>query len=91
LKLLPKTQVQTIQQCSGHDGSWSMKKEYYEISLDAGKKLFKAIEKEKPALVASDCSLAHLHIEEGTGEEALHPIEIIYKAMGLTTYTKEAK
>jgi Fe-S oxidoreductase len=87
LKLLPGTEVQTIQQCSGHDGSWSMKKEYYEISLGVGKKLFKAIEKEKPTLVASDCSLAHLHIEEGTGEKALHPIEIIYKAMGLTTYT----
>ena len=91
LKMLPSVEVQTVQQCSGHDGSWSMKKEYYEISLDVGKKLFKAIsssgsQPETHAIVASDCSLAHLHIEEGTGEEALHPIEIVYKAMGLTKY-----
>jgi glycerol-3-phosphate dehydrogenase subunit C len=86
LKLLPNTQVQTVQQCSGHDGSFSMKKEYYQISLHEGRKLFKAIEKEKPAVVASDCSLAHLHIEEGTDEQALHPIEIVYQAMGLTQF-----
>ncbi len=84
MKLIPGVQVTMVQQCSGHDGAWSSKKEYYQISLDVGKKLFKAIDKEKPAPVASDCSLAHLHIEEGTGEKALHPIEIVYKAMGLS-------
>lgn len=88
LKLIPGSAVTMIQQCSGHDGSFSMKQEYYEISLDAGKKLFKAIEKEKPAQVASDCSLAHLHIEEGTGEIAVHPIEIVYQAMGFTKHLK---
>ena len=89
LKLIPGVEVNTVQQCSGHDGSFSMKKEYYEISIESGKKLFKGIEKDRPSLVASDCSLAHLHIEEGTGEEALHPIEIIYMAMGLDTYSKD--
>jgi len=84
MKLIPGVTVTMVQQCSGHDGAWSSKKEYYEISLDVGKKLFKAIEKDKPATVASDCSLAHLHIEEGTGERAMHPIEIVYKAMGLS-------
>ncbi len=84
MKLIPGVTVTMVQQCSGHDGSWSAKKEYYEISLDVGKKLFKAIDKDKPATVASDCSLAHLHIEEGTGEHAQHPIEIVYRAMGLT-------
>jgi glycerol-3-phosphate dehydrogenase subunit C len=84
MKMIPGLTVTMVQQCSGHDGSWSSKKEYYDISLDVGKKLFKAIDKDKPAPVASDCSLAHLHIEEGTGEHALHPIEIIYKAMGMS-------
>ncbi len=86
LKLIPGLEVTMVQQCSGHDGSWSSKKEYYEISLDVGKKLFTAIEKNKPAPVAGDCTLAHLHIEEGTGERALHPIEVVYRAMGLTTH-----
>ena len=84
MKMIPGVQVTTVQQCSGHDGSWSAKKEFYEISLDVGKKLFKAIEKDKPTQVASDCTLAHLHIEEGTGELSKHPIEILHKAMGLS-------
>jgi Fe-S oxidoreductase len=84
LKLIPGVTVNMIQQCSGHDGSWSMKKEYYEISLEVGKKLFHAIEKETPTTVVSDCVLAHLHIEEGTEMNPLHPIEVLYRAMGLT-------
>jgi Fe-S oxidoreductase len=90
LKLIPGVEVTTMQQCSGHDGSFSMKTEFYDISLEAGKKLFKAIEKEKPATVASDCSLAHLHIEEGTGEVAIHPVEIVYQAMGFTKFLQKA-
>ncbi len=86
LKLIPGAEVTAIQQCSGHDGSFSMKEEYYQISLDAGKKLFKAIEKEPAAMVASDCSLAHLHIDQGAHKDAVHPIEIVYKAMGFTKH-----
>ncbi len=86
MKLIPGLKVTMVQQCSGHDGSWSSKKEYYEISLDVGKKLFKAIDKEKPAMVAGDCTLAHLHIEEGTGEQSLHPIEVVYRALGMTKH-----
>ncbi len=88
MKMIPGVTVTMVQQCSGHDGAWSAKKEYYEISLDVGKKLFKAIDKDKPTIVAGDCTLAHLHIEEGTGEHALHPIEIVYKALGLNNITK---
>ena len=83
LKLIPGVKVETVQQCSGHDGSWSMKKEYYQISLDFGKKLFDRIEKENADTVASDCLLAHLHISEGTHRESQHPIEIVHKAYGL--------
>ena len=90
MKLIPGVTVTMLQQCSGHDGSWSSKQEFYEISLTVGKKLFKAIEKDKPALVAGDCTLAHLHIEEGTGERALHPIEVIYRALGLTLHASSS-
>ena len=87
LKLLPNTSVTMVQQCSGHDGSWSMKAEYFTISIEVGAKLFKAIEKEQPnAIVVSDCVLAHLHIEQGSHTEPFHPIEILYHAMGFTEH-----
>jgi glycerol-3-phosphate dehydrogenase subunit C len=92
LKLLPNNKVTMIQQCSGHDGSWSMKTEYFPISLEVGKKLFKAIEKEQPnAIVVSDCVLSHLHIEQGTNTDPFHPIEVLYHAMGFTTHTNPVK
>ncbi|HZV13584.1 MAG TPA: heterodisulfide reductase-related iron-sulfur binding cluster, partial [Candidatus Kapabacteria bacterium] len=83
MKLIPGVEIEMVQQCSGHDGSWSMKKEYYELSLEVGKKLANRIEREMPATVASDCLLAHLHIDEMTHEQAKHPIEIIHAAYGL--------
>jgi Fe-S oxidoreductase len=83
MKLIPGVEIEMVQQCSGHDGSWSMKKEYYEISLEVGKKLASRIEREKLATVASDCLLAHLHIDEMTHEQAKHPIEILHAAYGL--------
>ena len=63
MKLIPGVTVTMVQQCSGHDGAWSAKKEYYEISLDVGKKLFKAIDKDKPATVAGDCTLIEHHAD----------------------------
>lgn len=83
LKLIPGVTVEMVQQCSGHDGSWSMKQQYYEISLQVGKKLFDKIIKEEAPQVASDCVLAHLHIAEGTGKDAQHPIEIVRAAYGI--------
>jgi glycerol-3-phosphate dehydrogenase subunit C len=83
MKLIPGVEIGMVQQCSGHDGTWSMQTEHYEQSLKEGKKLFNHIERQAPATVASDCTLAHLHIAEGTGAKALHPIEIVARAYGV--------
>lgn len=83
LQLIPGTKVEMVQQCSGHDGQFAMKKEYYQISLDVGKKLFDRINKSGSIAVVSDCAFAHLHIDEGTGKPSLHPIEVLAKAYGL--------
>jgi Fe-S oxidoreductase len=84
LKLIPGSEIVLIQQCSGHDGQWSMKKDYYEISLQAGKKLFDGIRKTEDADVVSDCAFAHLHIHAGTNKTAKHPVEILCEAYGLS-------
>ncbi len=83
MQLIPGTKVDMVQQCSGHDGQFAMKKEYYQISLSVGKKLFDRIKKSGYPTVVSECAFAHLHIEEGTGAHALHPIEVLANAYGL--------
>lgn len=82
LQLIPGTRVKLVDQCSGHDGTWSMKKEYYELSLKTGRKLFGELDQEKGCQAATDCPLAGLQIVQGTGKTAKHPIELVAEAYG---------
>ena len=40
LALLPDTTVKVVEECSGHDGTWAMKKENFEQSLKWGSRAF---------------------------------------------------
>ncbi len=81
LELIPDTKVDVVAKCSGHDGTWSLKKEYFKMSLEVGKPLFdKFIDGGSPA---SDCPLAQLQIEKGSGAKPRHPIQILRDAYGL--------
>lgn len=86
LELIPGTEVEMIQRCSGHDGTWSMKKEFFEMSMKVGKPIFDKInqmDESDKIVVSSDCTLAQLQIQKGTGKKGLHPIQILYNAYGL--------
>ncbi|HXN06557.1 MAG TPA: anaerobic glycerol-3-phosphate dehydrogenase subunit C [Nitrospiria bacterium] len=80
LKLIPGTEVEVIEKCSGHDGSWGVKTEFFKASMKVGGPLFRMIEEGAPARVASDCPLAGIQIAQGTGKKAAHPIEILNEA-----------
>jgi len=85
LRLIPGTEVEVIERCSGVDGTWGLKREYYELSLKVAEPLFKGIEAARPDRVASDCPLAGLQIAQGTGVTPRHPIQIIADAYGLAS------
>ena len=80
LRLLPDTEVELIDRCSGFDGVWGMHKDTYELSLKYGQKLFRGIEGAKPDVVVSDCPLSQLQIEKGVKKQAIHPILLIWEA-----------
>jgi glycerol-3-phosphate dehydrogenase subunit C len=82
MRLIPGSSVDVIERCSGIDGTWGMKSEYFELSLTIGKKLFSSLEDAQPAIAASDCGLACQQIRQGTGLTSLHPIEIVRMAYG---------
>ena len=78
-------QVDAIQECSGHDGTWSMQREHFEDSLRWGEKAFdgmRADAGEPCALACTDCRLASLHIEQGAGRKTVHPIVALAHAYG---------
>jgi glycerol-3-phosphate dehydrogenase subunit C len=81
LRAVPGTTVDVVEKCSAVDGTWGFKKEYYELSLKVAKPLFDAVATGAPT-VATDCPLAALQIEQGTGRKAKHPIEILAAAYG---------
>ncbi|MBI2847481.1 MAG: anaerobic glycerol-3-phosphate dehydrogenase subunit C [Chloroflexi bacterium] len=83
MKLIPGADVEVIERCSGHDGTWAMKKEYFELSLEVGRRLFEDVKEQNPDVVASDCPLAALQIEQGTGRKVVHPILVLKQAYGL--------
>ena len=82
-------QVEVIEKCSGHDGSWSAKTEFFQLSMMIAGKAVRAIEQAPADLVASDCPLAGLQLDQAGasahvgGKAALHPIQIVRDAYGL--------
>ena len=83
MQLLPGAEVTHLQACSGHDGSWSVKKEWFEESMKFGAPVFKFMEADKQACCTSDCPLSALQIKQATGKEVIHPIEVMAQAYGV--------
>jgi Fe-S oxidoreductase len=80
LSLLPGTKVKVVEECSGHDGTWAMKKENFEASLKWGSRAFAQMADSEPNTTCSDCPLAAIQIEQGTGNRPLNPIQILAKS-----------
>jgi Fe-S oxidoreductase len=82
-------QVELIEQCSGHDGAWSVKTEFFPLSMKIAGKAIRTIEQASADLVASDCPLAGLQLDQAGasacagGKPVLHPIQIVRDAYGL--------
>jgi glycerol-3-phosphate dehydrogenase subunit C len=90
LKLIPEPDVAVVERCSGHGGSWGVKKGNFEKALKVGKPVARTTAKNAKAFAASECPLAAMHILQGVETiegtalpEKAHPIELMAKAYGL--------
>jgi Fe-S oxidoreductase len=80
MQLIPGTTVEMVERCSGHDGTWGVKKEYFDLSMKVGQRLFEDVEQAQPALAVTDCPLAAMQIEQGTGVRPVHPVQVLQRA-----------
>lgn len=80
LSLLPDTKVRVIEECSGHDGTWAMKKENFQQSLKWGGRAFQQMAEGDPEVTCSDCPLAAIQIEQGIGRRPLNPMQILARS-----------
>jgi glycerol-3-phosphate dehydrogenase subunit C len=82
-------QVEVIEKCSGHDGAWSAKQEFYPLSMKIAEKAVRAITQNPADVIASDCPLAALQLDgagaaaHAGGRTTRHPIQIVRDAYGL--------
>jgi glycerol-3-phosphate dehydrogenase subunit C len=94
LRLIPKTEVDVIERCSGHGGTFGVLKPTHEVAMKVGKPVARTVEKQARAAIASDCPLAAKHILQGVAElgaeppkteigRPYHPIELLARAYGL--------
>jgi Fe-S oxidoreductase len=69
--------------CCGMAGSFGYEKEHYDLSMKVGELvLFPAVRQaDKGVVVAAPGTSCRHQILDGTGKEALHPVEILYKAL----------
>ena len=87
--LVPDTQVTVVERCSGHAGTFGVKKEFHAMSMKIGTPVFKAMAQPQPDFISSDCQLAGHHIEQGFDTNGLpkaqlaHPLTLLRKAYGL--------
>ena len=85
LQLVPDTKVDAIERCSGHDGTYAVKKEFHEISMKIGKPVVNRVQKAQPDHYCSDCPMAGHQIENGLeGDQAPeHPLKLLRMAYGI--------
>ena len=85
LNLVPDTEVHTIERCSGHDGTYAVKKETRDKSLKIARPVVRQVEEKEPKHFASDCPMAAVHIVDLTDkvDKAEHPMSLLRQAYGL--------
>jgi Fe-S oxidoreductase len=85
LAMVPGTTVELIERCSGHDGTYAVKKEFYESSMKIVRPVVSRVKKAEADHYGSDCPMAGHHIAHGMadGSQTEHPITLLRKAYGI--------
>ena len=90
LQWVPGTEVNTVERCAGHDGTYGIKAEFFADSMKIGKPVFARMGENDPDFVASDCPIAGRRIMQGIGEKdgpprarKEHPLTLLRIAYGL--------
>jgi Fe-S oxidoreductase len=85
LRLVPDTTVEPIERCSGHDGTYAVKREFREASLRIARPVVQRVAAAASDHYASDCPMAGRQIESALDEprEPEHPLKLLRQAYGI--------
>ncbi|HET9821881.1 MAG TPA: heterodisulfide reductase-related iron-sulfur binding cluster [Burkholderiaceae bacterium] len=84
-----EVRLNTVERCSGHAGTYGVKTATHPVAMKIGRPVFKAMAKDEPDYVGSDCPMAGHHIAQGMEQagtparQVQHPISLVRIAYGL--------
>jgi Fe-S oxidoreductase len=70
----------SVMECCGHDGTFAMTVEGFDVSQRVGKKAFDGMRAAGAEVWATDCPLAALQFAQHAGKRPLHPLSILARA-----------
>tara|TARA_B100000686_G_C16805788_1_gene990214 strand:- start:14822 stop:15655 length:834 start_codon:yes stop_codon:yes gene_type:complete len=84
LRIVPNTKINLINRCSGMDGGWGMKFEFFEESMKVGERCVNDLGQKEYDSICTDCSLASHQLSQASdGHINLdHPVIKLYNAYG---------
>jgi Fe-S oxidoreductase len=84
LNLVPDTEIKAIERCSGHDGTYAVKKEYHAVAVKIARPVARQVDAAKADHFTSDCPMAAAHIADvAEAAEATHPLQLLRRAYGI--------
>ena len=85
LALVPGTEITVIERCSGHDGTYAVKKEFHEIATRIARPVARKVTESKADHYTSDCVMAGHHIANtlGDGSAPVAPMTLLRRAYGI--------
>ncbi len=84
LQLVPDTEVEAIERCSGHDGTYAVKKEFHDVSKKIARPVVNKVKKGDAEHFVSDCPMAAEQIVQDLDDyDAGHPMSLLRKAYGI--------
>jgi Fe-S oxidoreductase len=85
LALAPGTEIQTIERCSGHDGTYGIRQESYAKSQKIARPVIRRAAKMAADYLVSDCPMAASQIAEGLelSHGETNPLTLLRKAYGI--------
>jgi len=85
LRLVPDTTVEVIERCSGHNGTYGVKREFRDASMKIGRPVFERVAASGADYYSSDCPMAGEQIASGLKEarEPTHPLKLLRIAYGI--------
>ncbi len=84
LQLVPDTTVDVIERCSGHDGTYAVKKEFHDISKKIARPVVNKVKRAEADHFVSDCPMAAEQIAQEVDEhKANNPMSLLRQAYGI--------